>query len=102
DYRGAWTGPYFNLIRHTIRAVILDPRPELREAWAAIIDAGGPAAVPEAMAAFAWLPYPHHAADAARAIYAAAPHERLELRREWTRAAQRAYRRAAALAREGR
>lgn len=102
DYRGAWTGPYFNLIRHTIRAVILDPRPELREAWATIIAAGGPAAVPEAMAAFAWLPFDHRDADAAKAIYAAAPERRLELRREWTRAAQRAYRRAVALARAGR
>lgn len=55
-YRPALTGPTFYLIAPLARAVIFDPRDEITEAWRAICDAGGPAAVPEAMAAFERLP----------------------------------------------
>jgi ABC-type Fe3+ transport system substrate-binding protein len=56
-YKGGWTGPYFGLIRTLIKCAIITPRDELRRAWKAIIDAGGPQAVPEAMAAFNALPF---------------------------------------------
>ncbi|MEK7413524.1 MAG: ABC transporter substrate-binding protein [Planctomycetota bacterium] len=65
-YRPALTGPAFNLIAPLARAVIFDPRDEVTEAWRAICDAGGPTAVPEAMAAFERLPVRY--ADIAAAL----------------------------------
>jgi iron(III) transport system substrate-binding protein len=56
-YHGGWTGPYFGLIRVLIKCAIINPRDELRRAWKAILDAGGPEAVPEAMKAFNALPF---------------------------------------------
>lgn len=101
-YHPEWTGRHFALIRQLIKAVILDPRDELRVAWEAIIAAGGPAAVPEAMAALAWLPGPHSQNEvllehlAARNLPATT---RLARLRVWTEGAQAAYRQAAKLAR---
>lgn len=57
EYHGEWTGPLFNLIRVLLRAMVIDAHPELRRAWRAILDAGGPEAVPEAMAALRRLPF---------------------------------------------
>ena len=57
EYHGRWTGPLFGLIRVQLRAMIIDTHPELRRAWRAILDAGGPAAVPEAMQALRRLPF---------------------------------------------
>jgi hypothetical protein len=69
EYHGGWTGPYFGLIRQHIRCMVLDSGEELRAAWAAIIAAGGPDAVPEAMAAFHAQPYDYAtAADARTAL----------------------------------
>lgn len=95
-FQPAWTGPYFDLIRATIKAVVLDPRDELQEAWAAIIaaDRQGSAAWRE----FRWLPWNHHeAAEAKKRLEA----DRITTLREWTVAAQQHYRAAARLAREG-
>ncbi|MEI8078048.1 MAG: extracellular solute-binding protein, partial [bacterium] len=64
-YHGAWTGPHFNLMRLLIRVLGVDCHPELRAAWNAIGDAGGPDRVPEAMAAFRALPFPYAEAGAA-------------------------------------
>lgn len=56
-YRSAWTGRYYGLISRVIKNVILDPSNELQQAWRAIIAAGGPGKVPEAMAALNALPF---------------------------------------------
>jgi ABC-type Fe3+ transport system substrate-binding protein len=95
----AWTGAYFDLIRTTIKATALDPRPELEEAWRAILAAGGPAAVPQALAEFAWLPYAHHEAPAAKEALAK---DRVGTTRRWCIAAQEHYRAARRLAGERR
>lgn len=99
-FQPAWTGPYFDLIRTTIKAVILDPRPELEEAWRAIIAAGGPAKVPQAMAEFSWLPYVHH--EAAAATRELAKELRVATVRRWCIEAQDHYRAARRLAEQGR
>lgn len=96
SFQPAWTGPYFDLIRATIKAVVLDPREELQEAWAAIIanNKSGSAAWQE----FRWLPWEHHqAAEAKKRLET----DRITTLREWTIAAQQHYRTAARLAREG-
>ena len=48
-YHPAWTAPLFNPIRLAVRVMCIDPHPEARDAWAAIIQANYP---PQAMQAF--------------------------------------------------
>ena len=64
-YHPEWTGKYYTLLRIVIRAVMLDCQEELKRAWKAVIDAGGPEAVPEAMEYFNRLPFEYSEADAA-------------------------------------
>ncbi len=94
-----WTGPYFDLIRATLKAVVIDPRPELATAWRAIIAGGGAAALPQAMAEFAWLPYTRHEAEAAKQELA---HDKAGTMQRWCVQAQEHYYKAAALAAAGR
>jgi len=94
SYQPTWTGPYFDLIRSTIKAVVLDPREELQDAWAAIIAADQSNS--PAWQQFIWLPYDHRDAVAARKRLA---DDRITTMREWTIAAQQHYRAAARLAR---
>ncbi len=68
-YRAEWTGPYYNLLRVLLKAVMLEPQIELQRAWRAILKAGGPACVPEAMRVFNRLPFQYKdAAEAARML----------------------------------
>lgn len=102
-YHGRWTGPYFSLIRNLIKCMVVDPLPELRRAWGAIVAAGGPDAVPEAMAEFEALPFDYPDCRQARnRLNPFAPgHSPLtviETQREWTAFFRRHYRRAAELA----
>jgi ABC-type Fe3+ transport system substrate-binding protein len=96
SFQPAWTGPWFDLIRATIKAVVLDPREELQEAWATIIASNRPGSA--AWQEFRWLPWQHHeAAEAKKRLDA----DRITTLREWTISAQQHYRTAARLAREG-
>ncbi len=58
-YRPQWTAPYYSLIRIVIKCIALEPQTELQQAWKAIIDAGGPDKVPEAMEVFNRIPFPY-------------------------------------------
>lgn len=55
-YHMEWTGKLFAAIRSLVRAMCLDTGDELREAWLAIIESGGPEACPEAIAYLRSLP----------------------------------------------
>ncbi len=105
-YQAGWTAPYFSLIRILIKCVALDPQPELCRAWEAIIKAGGPEAVPQAMAEFNRLPFSY--ADAQKNSSLLNPgkdwtmNDVIRTRREWTESSRLSYIRAAALAEEGR
>ena len=100
EYKSAWTGRYFSLIRVLIKCVALDPEDDLRAAWKAILDNGGPEANPEAMDALLMLPVPYEtAADEAKALNGT-PAEAAAARRRWTEAARASYLRAAELARK--
>ncbi len=102
-YHGEWTGPHFNLIRTLIRCVALDVREELRDAWAAIIDAGGPEKVPEAMAEFDYLPFPYGEAESAGRLLQTGENrgvlDVVRTCRRWSEQAAEHYRRAAEIAR---
>lgn len=105
-YDANLTGRYFNLLRVTIKCIALDVMDELQIAWQAILAAGGPDAVPEAMKEFNALPFAYSEASKADAgLYPAAdyPMEKVTaLRRQWTLQQREHYRNAARLAREGR
>ena len=100
EYKSAWTGRYFSLIRVLIKCVALDPEDDLRAAWKAILDNGGPEANSEAMAELLKLPVPYgSAADEAKALNGT-PVEAAAARTRWTEAARAGYLRAAELARK--
>ena len=104
EYKGAWTGRYFTLIRILIRTTMLDAADELQTAWKAIVDAGGPEAVPQAVAEFdkPIVPY-HEAAKAAAGLSVNSSNpmsEVIKLRRNWTMRAIEQYKRAAELAKK--
>ncbi len=101
-YRGRLTGPLWGLIAPLAKGAFLDPLDELREAWHAILDAGGPQRVPQAMAAFERLPVGYAAAAATLKDLNSSPLRRLEVMRGWCGQAREQYREAARLAREGR
>ena len=83
-----------------IKCAALDPEDDLRAAWKAILDNGGPEANPEAMAELLTLPVPYEsAANEAKAL-SGTPAEAAAARRRWTEAARASYLRAAELARK--
>ena len=105
-YHPEWTGRYFDLIRVLIRCIALDVQTELRIAWKAILDAGGPEKVPEAMAAFNELPFAYEDAPAeSEKLRKTASNTVLDIvaaQREWSMRAMESCRRAAELAKAGR
>lgn len=105
EYKGAWTGRYFNLIRVLIRTTMLDASAELQTAWQAICSAGGVQRVPQAAAEFdkAIVPYAEAAkAAAGLSVNSKNPmSEVIKLRRSWTMRAIEQYNKAAELARSG-
>lgn len=105
-YHAQWTAPYYSLLRVLIRAIALDPQPELRAAWKAILDAGGPDKVPQAWNAFRRLPFLYEGAkDASANMRPSATRSAIEvaaLIRCWCDEARENYRQAELLAREGR
>ncbi len=99
-YKGAWTGPYFDLIRTLIRVMVLDCRDELQASWKAIIDAGGPEAVPQAYVEFCRLPFKHsEGGDTAKKLWVA--ETQTVTTREWAIFFRESYGNALKLAKEG-
>ncbi len=99
-YHGAWTGPHFNLMRLLIRVMGVDCHPELRAAWDAIRDAGGPEHVPQAMAAFRALPFTYAEAGPTGQRVAGNA-QAVAQAREWSAFFRAHYRQARDLARAG-
>ncbi|NLB66619.1 MAG: extracellular solute-binding protein [Lentisphaerae bacterium] len=99
-YRPRWTAGHFAMLRDLIRAMCLDAGQELRAAWGAILEAGGPEACPRAVAALERLPQMPVPLTWRAGLSLAAEHDRLDLLREWTREYRRQYAEAARLARE--
>ena len=101
-YRAKRTGKYYNLLRIMIRVLMLDCQEELQEAWAAIIKAGGPDNVPEAMKEFNALPFDYAgAAKASKGLNAKDAIDIVRLKRQWRDEMRQHYKNAAKLAAEG-
>jgi hypothetical protein len=86
--------------RDLVRAMCLDSGDELRAAWRAICDAGGPEAAPEAMALLLRMPDTPEPLTWASAIGALNTVRREELLRVWTAFFRHSYREAEARARK--
>ncbi len=99
-YRARWTAGHFGLFRDLVRAMCLDAGQELRGAWKAILDAGGPEACPRAMAALQRLPQVPEPLTWASGLGMGKKYDRLDLLREWTLQYRAQYAEAARLARE--
>jgi ABC-type Fe3+ transport system substrate-binding protein len=63
NYDPSLTAKQFTLIRLVIKAMVMDPLPELQKAWAAIIKAGELDACPEAIEKFDKLPFKYSETD---------------------------------------
>lgn len=105
-YRARWTGTHFGIQRDLVRALCLDSGDELRSAWKAIIENGGPERNPEAMAILLQLPEMEVGGKSVRvdwksAVTVYSKVKRLEYMREWTSKLRANYRTAKAIA-EGR
>ena len=104
-YNGKWTGRYFSLIRVLVRCIALDVRDELKEAWGAIIAAGGPEKVPLAMKEFEKLPFEYAQASlAAKKLRKSKNNSPLDIAattRKWSDFARNQYKKATRLAKEG-
>lgn len=105
-YRSAWTGKYYGLISRVIKNVILDPSEELQLAWRAILKAGGPEKVPEAMKAFNALPFSYAEAQKINGLLRVKPGNSASdiaaMLRQWSDFARENYLKAAKLAAQGR
>jgi ABC-type Fe3+ transport system substrate-binding protein len=97
-YEPRWTGRHFGIQRELIRAMCMDSGDELKRAWRAILDNGGPERNPEAMRAFEAMPEKPYPLTWASAVGVYARESRLAVLSEWTASFRRHYRLAEACA----
>ncbi len=95
-YHSRWTGAHFGVHRYLIRAMCMDAGEELRAAWRHILDHGGPARQPAAMALLQRLPDLPEPLDWQSAPGMVRRHNPIDFMREWTRFFRRSYREAQA------
>ena len=94
EYYPRWTSAHFGFFRQFVRAACMDSGAELRAAWKAIIDAGGPEANPEAVALLDKLPELPETVTFATAATYGNRHETIDYMREWTKFFRASYKEA--------
>ena len=99
-YRPRWTAGYYGILRDLVRAMCMDSGVELRAAWKAIVEAGGPEQCPRAIEALARLPQAPEPLTWVSGLAMGKRYDRLDLLREWTVQYRAQYAEAARLARE--
>ncbi|MDR0994149.1 MAG: ABC transporter substrate-binding protein [Verrucomicrobiota bacterium] len=97
-YHARWTGGYYTLLRDLIRVMCMDSAVELKHAWKAIADAGGPDACPDAVAMLERLPQVPEPLTWTSGLTLYSRYDRLDLLREWTVQYRTQYAEAARLA----
>lgn len=98
-YRPRWTGRHFTVHRHLIRTMCLDAGDELRGAWRAIVENGGPSAQSEAVKAMGRMPDRPEPLGWKSAASVSKRHDSMDYMREWTLFFRESYREAERLAR---
>lgn len=101
-YRPEWSARHFGIQRDLVRAMCLDSGHELRMAWKAVIDNGGPEANPEAMELIGRMPTKPIPVTWQSAVTDYRGVKRLEYMSIWTAEMRANYREAARLANEKR
>ena len=81
-YYRRWTGGHFGILRDLIRAMCMDSSVELKDAWAAIINEGGPDVQLEAVKLLTRLPDDPVPFNWKNALNS--PGERIDYMRNWT------------------
>lgn len=100
-YHFRWTARHFSIHRDLIRAMCLDAGDELRAAWKAIVDHGGPDRNPEAITLLRRMPDRPEPLTWVSALGIAGKMDRIEYMREWTIFFRDSYKEARALAQSG-
>lgn len=93
-YRPRWTARHFNVLRDLVRCMCMDSATELKRAWRAILDHGGPARQPAAMALLGRLPDRPRPLTWTSAPLIAGEQNRLDCMRMWTDFFRHSYREA--------
>jgi len=93
-YRRRWTGRHFGVHRDLIRAMCMDSFGELQAAWGAVINGGGPARQPAAMALLQSMPEAPEPLTWSSALRIEKERDRVDTMREWTRCFREHYARA--------
>jgi ABC-type Fe3+ transport system substrate-binding protein len=101
EYVPRWTAAHFGFFRLMIRCMCMDAGVELRSAWKAILDAGGPEACPVAVSLLCRLPDAPEPVQWRNAA-ALSSGDTLDVTRQWTIFFRRSYAEAEAAARAGR
>jgi ABC-type Fe3+ transport system substrate-binding protein len=91
EYQPRWTGGHFSVHRNLIRAMCMDSGEELKAAWRAILDGGGPAAQPDAVVLLERLPDVPEPLNWRSAPAIDRANKAHDLMREWTRFFRRSY-----------
>jgi ABC-type Fe3+ transport system substrate-binding protein len=97
-YHPRWTSSHFGVHRDLVRAMCIDSSVELKAAWQAILESGGPGANPEAMNVLEEMPKWPEPLNWRTAPGLVRRHDRLDYLREWTGFFRDNYRRAKQLA----
>lgn len=93
-YRPRWSARHFGIQRDLVRAICIDSGDELRAAWKAVIDNGGPDANPDAMSLISKLPQTPIPVTWRSATKEYRSISRLDYMREWTAEMRSNYRKA--------
>lgn len=91
-YRPRWTADHFGILRDLVRAMCVESHDELRAAWGAIIEHGGPEAQPRALALLERLPDVPEPLTWRSALTPAVSMRRHERLATWTAWFRRSYR----------
>jgi hypothetical protein len=83
-YRPRWTAGHFGVQRDIVKAMCIDSGEELRGAWKAIVNHGGPEAQPKAMALLERMPDRPEVLNWATALEVGKRHDPVDALREWT------------------
>jgi len=93
-YQSRWTGVHFGIQRDLIRAMCMDSGDELKRAWQAVAEHGGPAKNPEAMRFLESMPDKPFPLTWSSAVTEYNKVPRLVILREWTAFFRAQYRQA--------
>ncbi len=101
-YHADWTGPFFQTLRFIVKAAFIDPHPELRKAWRALVDANFPSEASKLFFSLEGIDFASASGPIRQALASGDPVTEVTLSRRITVEARERYQRVENLARQGR